>query len=49
MKVCKECGSTSIVTVTEVDRKGNKKKIHFCNDCGKESLNIEDIAEWVEE
>lgn len=44
MKICKNCGGTCIITVTEIDKKGNKTVTNFCNDCGNRSDRIEDIV-----
>lgn len=44
MKICKNCGGTCIITVTEIDKKGNKTITHFCNDCGNRSDKVENIV-----
>lgn len=44
MWTCKKCEGTNIITVTEISKKGEKKPLSFCNDCGNESDRIEDIV-----
>lgn len=45
MKICKNCEEkNSVITVTEVDKKGKKTVTHFCNNCGNRSDRIEDIV-----